>query len=157
MDALRALAAGAGLTNVETFIASGNLLFDSSSKSAPTLESRIEDALHAGLGYRVAACVRTMPELAAIAAKQPFGGKHPAGSSLYIGFLKAAPDAARRRAVEALADRQNEFVVDGSELYWRLRVRFSETKVTGARLEKALGTEATLRNVTTVQKLAAKV
>jgi hypothetical protein len=41
-------------------------------------------------------------------------------------------------------------------VYWLLRGNFSESKFSGARLEKILGVQATLRNSTTVAKLAAK-
>jgi hypothetical protein len=46
--------------------------------------------------------------------------------------------------------------VKGREVYWLCRKKFSETKFSGAVLEKAIGMQATLRNVTTVTKIAAK-
>ena len=45
--------------------------------------------------------------------------------------------------------------VHDRELYWRLRVKLNESKVSGAKLERAIG-PTTLRNVTTVKKLAEK-
>ena len=49
MDQLRKLFAELGFANVETFIARGNVLFDSSSKSGPALEKKIEKHLKAAL------------------------------------------------------------------------------------------------------------
>ncbi len=51
MDYLRGLFEAIGSRNVETFIASGNVIFDSKSKNAPALERRIEKHLEETLGY----------------------------------------------------------------------------------------------------------
>ena len=52
MDHLRELFTQLGLTDVETFIASGNVLFTTSSKSGPALEKKIEQALEGGARLR---------------------------------------------------------------------------------------------------------
>ena len=46
MDALRELFIELGCTNVETFIASGNVIFDSKAKNIKTLENKIAEHLH---------------------------------------------------------------------------------------------------------------
>ena len=158
MDALRQALVSDGLANVDTFIASGNVLFDAAGKDPGRLERRIEAALAGALGYRVATFVRTLPELAAAAAHDPFPEAGP-GTALYIGFLKNAPGAAAIRTLLSLAGEVNTFDVHGREVYWLSRGRFGGvgmTRFDGARLEKIVGMEATLRNVSTVRKLAAK-
>jgi uncharacterized protein (DUF1697 family) len=45
MDRLRQLFESLGFSNVETFIASGNVIFESSSRNAKNLEAKIEKAL----------------------------------------------------------------------------------------------------------------
>jgi uncharacterized protein (DUF1697 family) len=54
MERLRALFSDIGFSNVETFIASGNVIFDSKSAAPTTLEKDIERQLEASLGYSVA-------------------------------------------------------------------------------------------------------
>jgi uncharacterized protein (DUF1697 family) len=159
MDVLRQALADDGLAKVETFIASGNVVFDAFGKDTGRLERRIEAALAAALGYRVATFVRTLPQLAAVAASAPFpraGG----GTTVYVGFLKGVPDATATRTLLSLASDVNAFEVHGREVYWLSRGRFGGgagvTRFDGARLEKIVGMEATLRNVSTVRKLAAK-
>jgi hypothetical protein len=44
----------------------------------------------------------------------------------------------------------------GRELFWRRHGRFSDSQISGAQLERALGQPTTLRKVTTVEKLAKK-
>ena len=50
----------------------------------------------------------------------------------------------------------DDFHVRGRELYWLCRTKISESEVSGSVLQKALGMAMTLRNSTTVKKIAAK-
>ena len=142
-------------TDVETFIASGNVIFTAAAGPARALESRIEAHLERSLGYSVATFLRTPPQLRSIAEHRAFAKPAP-GSTLYIGFLAAKPVAAAVRQMEALATDIDEFRVHDRELYWRCRKTMGVSKVSGAKLEKALGLPMTLRQLSTVEKLAAK-
>ena len=154
MDRLRALFAELGFASVETFIASGNVIFEAKGDGA-ALEETIERYLKQSLGYEVVTFLRTPAELAAVAAHEPFAGAAEA-YAIYVGFLKAKPDAERVKAVQGLSSEVNELAIHGRELYWLSRMRTGDNPVTGARLEKALAGPATLRNLTTVRKLAEK-
>ncbi|MEZ0385931.1 MAG: DUF1697 domain-containing protein, partial [Verrucomicrobium sp.] len=89
MAELRRHFANLGLENVETFIASGNVIFDAPPrKKAAVLEKQIESHLHSALGYEVATFVRTEKELAAIAAYKPFSEAELASAgALNVAFL----------------------------------------------------------------------
>ncbi len=50
----------------------------------------------------------------------------------------------------------DDFRVHGREVYWLCRKRMSDSSFSGALLEKTLGMPVTMRNATTVRKLAAK-
>ena len=155
MQVLKALFERLGLANVETFIASGNVIFRSAAKNAPTIEEKIERVLQTELGYAVQTFVRTDTEVARIAAFEPFA-EVSEGSTLYIGFLKAAPDrAVADRLVPAQTER-DDFRLEGRELYWRCRGPSHESTFSGAKLEKMLGMATTLRNANTIRRLAAK-
>lgn len=96
MDRLRALFAELGLANVATFIASGNVLFDTGD-AAEALETRIEAHLQDALGYEVATFLRTPAEITAVAAHRPFAAEElEAAFGLMIAFLKRPPDATVR-------------------------------------------------------------
>ena len=158
MDQLRKLFTQLGLTEVETFIASGNVLFTSSSRSGLLLEKKIEKHLKAALGYEVATFVRTAAEVCQAASHEPFSAavmKAPY-HNLYVSFLRQAPAAAATRAVEALRSPNDELHVNARELYWLSRAAFGDSKIGGGLLEKTLGMPATMRSLTTVRKLAAK-
>src|SRR5687768_17469855 len=89
MDYLRQLFEGMGFSQVESFIASGNVIFDSAVTTPQTLEQTIADSLHQSLGYKVATFLRTPAELATIVQYKPFPDEEltAEGHYLYIGFL----------------------------------------------------------------------
>jgi uncharacterized protein (DUF1697 family) len=148
-----------GFSNVETFIASGNVIFDAPARNTKKLEGTIEAALRKELGYEVTTFVRTPPEVARIAAYKPFSDAEleAKGHELYLGFLTATPTAEAEAKLMSLASDEHAFHLAGREVYWLFRVRFSESRVTGATLEKTLKLPTTLRNVRTVRRIAAKV
>jgi uncharacterized protein (DUF1697 family) len=159
MDALRALFEEMGLQNVATFIASGNVIFETPVADARALEERIEDHLRQSLGYDVATFVRTPSELAAIAAYRPFPDDDPdaAGNALYVAFLAALPTGEVQAKLLALQTPTDAFRFHDRELYWFLRTKLSESSLfSGAVVERTLGAPMTMRNITTVRKLAAK-
>lgn len=157
MDYLRTLFEALEFTNVETFIASGNVIFDSPSRSSKALEKKIEASLELTLGYAVATFIRSTSELAEIASYKPFpDAKVNAAHALYVAFLAAVPSDVAKHKLLALDLKMDEFQLNRREVYWLTRATFSDAEFSGARLEKTLGLAATLRNITTVKKLAAK-
>ena len=145
------------LSSVETFIASGNVLFTSRAADVALLESRVETRLQKSLGYAVDTFIRTSDEIIAAAAFTPFSTPARLGESskLSVGFLKTPLDTDRQARVLALAGDDNDFVFRGREFYWWTVGNSSDSTITGAKLERALGQPTTMRNVTTVRKLAA--
>ena len=157
MDQLRRLFEELGFANVETFIASGNVIFDSSSRSTAALEKKIESHLQKSLGYAVATFIRTPAEVAKVAAYEPFPkNMSKPEDTVYVGFMAEAPEKKSQANLLAAATAVDAFHVNGREVYWLCHTKFSETQFSGARLEKILGRATTLRNSTTVRRLAAK-
>jgi len=158
MDYLRSLFEGIGCANVETFIASGNVIFDSKSRNPTSLEQKIEKHLRTILGYEVRTFIRATSELAEVADYEPFSKAelNAAGNSLFVGFLADEPSNEAKKKVLSLSGPTDNFAVHGRELYWLIRTSFSESVVSGALLEKTLALPATFRNVNTVRRLAAK-
>ena len=158
MDRLRKLFESLGLSNVETFIASGNVIFDSPAEDGRTLEKQIEDCLRKSLGFEVATFVRSASELETIAGYRPFMPPEfsAEGNSLYIAFLSDPPSGEAQQRLMAFRSEVDNFRVHGREVYWLCRKRMSESAFSGTLLEKTIGMPATMRNATTVKKLAAK-
>ena len=156
MDHLRQLFEALGLLNVETFIASGNVIFDSPVGNVQALEKQIESHLHESLGYAVATFIRSSSELASIANYQPFAASELEGYALYVAFLPAPPNRESQQRLMAFRTPLDDFHVHEREIYWLCLTRSSDSAFSGALLEKAIGMPATMRNSTTVRKLAAK-
>jgi uncharacterized protein (DUF1697 family) len=157
MDHLRGLFEAIGFTNVETFIASGNVIFDSPAKNTKAIEQKIEKHLQKSLGYEVATFVRSTAEVGAVASYKPFNDSEiEAAQVFYIVFLADAPSAEVANRLLSYPSQIDQFHINERELYWLRRGNFSDSKFSGPLLEKTLGMKATARNSTTVRKIAAK-
>jgi len=157
MDMLRGLFEAQGYTEVETFIASGNVVFAAPGIDTIALEEAISTTLREALGYKVAAFVRTGAELNRIATREAFRpAAVSAAAALNVGFLHAAPDEPAVQKLLALQTGIDEFAFCGREVYWLCRKKQSESTFSNAVLEKTLGVPSTLRGIDTVRKIAAK-
>jgi uncharacterized protein (DUF1697 family) len=158
MDQLRRLFEELGFANVETFIASGNVIFDGKAKDVRSLEAKIEKHLEKALGYEVSTMVRSTKELAAIAEHQAFKKNEldAEGNTLFIGFLSAQPSSESAKKLMALASEIDGFHINERELYWLYRRKNGESKFYGPILEKTVGVKATLRNANTIARLVKK-
>ena len=72
MNALSKVFSSVGLKNVRTFIASGNVVFDSSQTDASTLARKIERKLFSTFGHEIVVVVLRLEALAAMAKGNPF-------------------------------------------------------------------------------------
>lgn len=153
MDHLRRLFVEMGFTNVETFIASGNVIFDSRSSDAAALERRIERHLGKALGYEVGTFLRSCAEVAAVATHQPFDV--PDRCLVHVVFLKSAVGKAIMDKLATLRTKDDNFHANKREVYWVTRGSFGQSPA-AVPLGKLVGGVGTMRNVTTVRKLAAK-
>jgi len=157
MDHLRRLFESLGFAGVETFIASGNVVFETTSKNAKTLERRIENRLREALGFEVATFLRTDAELAAIANYKPFRQSDlDAAAALNVAFLADKLDDKLKQKLMALRTDIDDFHVHEREIYWLCRKKQSESTFSNAVLEKTLGRQSTLRGANTIKKIAAK-
>jgi uncharacterized protein (DUF1697 family) len=156
MDHLRRLFESLGFSGVETFIASGNVVFETTSNNTQALERKTEKKLGEALGYEVATFIRTGAELAEIANYKPFRQPDLAAGALNIAFLADTLDDKSKGKLMALRTDIDDFHVHGREIYWLCRRKQSESIFSNAVLEKTLSRPSTLRGANTVQKMAAK-
>lgn len=158
MDDLRGYFSDLGFANVESFIASGNVIFDAPARtSSAALESRIEKHLQKTLGYAVATFLRTPAELTAIVNALPFtASEMKPGYAVHIGFLRDAPSSTLSAQLLGSATTMDAFGIGTREYYWLCRGKSLESLVKWPTLEKATKMDVTMRNLNTVRKLADK-
>src|SRR4051812_33645102 len=156
MEEPRRIFAAAGLTTVETFISSGNVLFDSRAKSEEALRKKVEAVLQHELGYRVDTFLRDPEEVKRVATFEAFppSSFRTPQSRLFIGFLGTAIEREVAQRLVRLSSETDEFRVEGREVYWLCHVPASESEFSGPKLEKTIGQATTVRNVNTVRRLA---
>lgn len=156
MDHLRTLFEALGFEHVETLIASGNVIFETPVTDPSALETQIAQHLHEALGYKVPTFIRSAAELMAIAAYQPFpeAGEYHTVSIMFMA--NTLPDDAQQ-AFQVFHTPNDEFHIYKREIYWLRRTKTLESLVDWKRLGKTIALPPmTVRNVTTVRKLAEK-
>ena len=157
MDRLREIFETMGFSNVETFIASGNVIFETKAKDVGKLEKTIEKELKEKLGFEVVTFIRSDSELAGIADYKPYSkSKIDSATALNVVFLSEPLDAKSKRLVMALKTDIDDFHVHGREVYWLCLKKQSESKFSNNLLEKTLGMKSTMRGMNTVMKMAKK-
>lgn len=157
MVLLRQLFEALGVSNVETYIASGNVVFETSREDAKSLEAEIESMLQSSLGFEVATFLRTEAELNALEAYQPFPPADiEAATALNIAFLAEPLDDDAVQKLMALKTDIDEFHVHGREIYWLCQKKQSESTFSNAILERTIGRPSTLRGINTIKKMVTK-
>ena len=155
MERVRSIFESLGLGGVETFLASGNVVFEAPSAKAASLGPRIEGALRLSLGFDVTTFLRTGDELADILRCHPFPAREMSQAVAFnVAFLKEHPAAGFDDRLQGLRTAVDDFRVVGREVYWLCRVKQSDSTFSGAVLERALGAPATIRQLSTLQRLA---
>jgi len=88
-DKLRGVLESLGLSNVQSVISSGNVMFESDEKDTTKLEAMIEAAWPRQLGFQAATIVRSQQQLQAVIDANPFNGiTHGDSSYLLVTFFK---------------------------------------------------------------------
>jgi uncharacterized protein (DUF1697 family) len=151
-DAIRAAVEAAGMSEVETYINTGNVRFETAMRSRARIEEALERSFLADRGFEVPTIVFTPAELRAVADEAAtFGhaGRH------YVSLLKEEPSAEAVRAVEEASTAEEVAKVGGRAVHLLLGENYHEARLTNAVVEKHLGV-ATNRNITVLRTLAAK-
>lgn len=156
MGRLRQLFESFGVESVETFIASGNVIFQSTDAAA-ALEKRIAVGLEDALGYQVVAFVRTLDELSQVVKYKAFPTPvATAAEAFSIAFLAEPLDGQQVEKLAAFETDIDSLTTYGREVYWLCRVKQSQSKFSGVDMERKLGIQTTFRSANTIQRIVAK-
>ena len=143
-----------GYQGVWTHANSGNVVFDTAG-SRPSIERAMAGALEDAFGFEVTTFVRSAAELRSALDARPF--RVAAGDTYFITFLRTAPSAATKRALEAASNDFDTLVVDGRDVHWRMRGKSTDTTVPRATWRLVGEHGSTSRNVNLLGRLAAKI
>jgi uncharacterized protein (DUF1697 family) len=144
MSELRAMCVSVGFSNVRTYIASGNVVFESK-LSESSVKAKLERCLETYAGKPVGILIRTGAELAAVLANNPFSSAAP--NRTVTIFLDAPPPADVLNGVSG--QKTEEIALGTREIYVHYKDGIARSKLK----IPAAGT-GTARNMNTVAKLA---
>jgi uncharacterized protein (DUF1697 family) len=147
MKDLTAVLEGLGHTEVKTYLNSGNATFESPARSAGKVAADIEDALRDTLNLSVRCCVRKEADLRRALDDLP---DLPGYVALTVLFDK--PSARALRDFLAV-DWAPEVVQGNDQVIYIGFQNAARTKLSNAKIEKALGVGATARTPGTLRKL----
>ena len=158
MDALKKSFVRLGFEDVETFIASGNVIFSSRIRDTAKLGRQIEVQLKKDLGYEVATFVRTTDEVIALSAYQSFPPAEIAAARVhYVGFIAEPLTEAGTSALLGLATDLETFRARDREWFWLTRAAAGESRISNGTIEKALKVRSTIRGMNTIVRLAGRL
>lgn len=148
-----------GLNNVQTYIQSGNILFESE-EGTEALQKQIESEIEKVFGFSVNVVMRTATELERIIESLPFSEKEiseaetsSVGESLYVSLLQDVPLQKKINQLSSFGNENEEYRVEGREIYLLFRQSIRNSKLAN-HLQK-LDVPATVRNWKTLNKVNA--
>jgi uncharacterized protein (DUF1697 family) len=142
-----------GYKRVETYIQSGNAVFDAASPAAKVAKA-VAAALETLMGAPVGVVLRTHEELGQVIAANPYAAEAAAdGARVHVVFLSGVPSAAAVAGLAKIPARRDRYHHSGDTLYLHLPDGAGESKYTAKTLDRLLGVNVTARNWNTVVKL----
>lgn len=154
MSDLRGLFEASGLTEVVTYIQSGNILFNSKVNDRDRLVHLLEKKLESSLGYHMSVFVFTPKELEDAAANNPFDPeRQDMEQRCHLMFLSDEPDPGHCAALMALEGEEYKFSIKGKVLYFAYPRKFEGVGRRSINFEKVLGVSGTVRTWKVVNKL----
>ncbi len=155
MENLQRLFTKLGFSQVETYLQSGNVIFETAPVGIiPPLEAQIARYLRKSLGGEVEAFIRTPDELQEIVDHEPYPGEDTTGS-LFVVLLHEPVSDRLQRNLRFSRTSADEFRANGREIYWLRRTSGHHDHGAAPSIAEKLGMPATLRTFSTLKKLAA--
>lgn len=159
MAELKSLFQSLGCSRVQTYIQSGNVVFESSEEEVQ-LHNKIEQEIANVFSITLHVVIRTATELERVIENCPFSEDMlkeakaaTEAESFYVSFLSEPPAQERVNQLSPLQNEENEFQIHGKDVYLLLREGIRNSKLAN-NLYK-LNVPSTIRNWKTVNKLHA--
>jgi uncharacterized protein (DUF1697 family) len=143
-----------GYGDAHTYINSGNVVFRSTSRNAGALAAAIDQGLPPRLGFETHAFVRSIAQVHAVAGHGMALASDSALADVNVAFLGAALSEEQVSTLATLRSAADDFMVHGTEVYWKCRIRQSQSKFSNALFERKLKVRTTLRRAVMLQGLS---
>ena len=153
MQNLKVLFSGLGLSDVATYLQSGNVVFKSTVGDTRQLTRSIENEITDKLAMDVSVILRSGRELEALKESNPFVRRTKEATQLHVTFLGTEPKPSGLVKLRDVPSSNDEFIVAGREIFLWCPDGYARTKLNNTFFERQLRVRATTRNWRTVVKL----
>jgi uncharacterized protein (DUF1697 family) len=155
MADLKVLYEKLGFKNVQTYIQSGNVVFDYVEvKNLRTMAEMIEHSIEKKYNFQVPVLVKNPDDLRSTIKNNPFTkevGTDP--SRVAVTFLESQPSAENLLKLEGVDYPPDRFIIDGLNIYIHCPESYGNSKLSNNFFESKLKIKATSRNWKTINKL----
>jgi len=140
--------------NIQTYIQSGNVIFQCKSENSKSLEEKIEKKILEKYGFHVPTLVKTPAEIEYVIYNNPFlKDKNKDINRLYVTFLSRIPEQNNVEKLKTFDYNPEEYILDGKNIFGFAPNGYGNAKLNNNFFEKKLKVNATTRNWKTVDKL----
>ena len=155
MADLKKLCESLGLKNVQTYIQSGNLIFElAQPEPISTLETRLHQSISETFGFEIPVLIRTAAEWADSIAKNPFlNEEHVDIDRLHLTCLNQLPAPELVEKIKNFQYLPDRYEIVGRDIFIFCAAGYGTSKLVNSFFESKLKVPATTRNWKTVMKL----
>ena len=154
MADLKSMYESLGLKNVQTYLQSGNAIFDSDEQEDTKLKESIEAQIESTYGFSVPVLIRTGDDFHHLIESRSFvkeRSENPA--RVMVTFLYERPDQSKLNDLSVPENDTCDFVIADQEIFLYCPDGYGRSKLSNNFFEKKLDAVATTRNWKTVNAL----
>ena len=144
MADLKSMYESLGLGNVQTYVQSGNVVFDSEERDVEKLKDVIEAQIEAIFGFSVPVLIRTGDDFRRVIDNHPFAEEE--AIRVLVTFLYEPPKSSKLEELSHYKDKVDQFAIGEREIFLFCPGGYGKTKLSNTFFEKKLGVVATTRN-----------
>lgn len=152
MKELRALLGNLGYQNTDTYIQTGNVVFQTQENNKEEISDKISSGVEKNYGFKPGVLLLELEEMEKAIAGNPFPEAEAEHKSLHLIFLASTPKDPDLKSLENIKKDSERFVLKGKVFYLHAPDGIGRSKLAG-KTEKSLGVSMTGRNWRTVQKI----
>jgi uncharacterized protein (DUF1697 family) len=153
MAGLREVLTELGLRGIETYIQSGNAVFEAPVGDIDGLPAAIAEAVETRFGFAPPVLLRRAEELDAAIAANPFPEQLGDHQTLHLGFMAEAPEIEAFDRFKTVESGRDRFEIIGRELYLAVPDGLGRSRLAAALIGSKASPTLTMRNWRTVLKL----
>lgn len=154
MNALRDAFLECGFSDVETYIQSGNVIFDSLFQKKDPIRQLLEEQIVTVFGYDIHAIIRTPGELLYLMQHNPFREETGVSARCYVTFFSSPPEEQLKRDLENKSSETEQYRFVSDDLFSLIdKETKPDSKFSNNFIENLTNIQATTRNLNTVRHM----